>query len=148
MAIDRRPVIEPTAITRAVARHQQVAIAGRDVGVAGHDQVAVLRFLDLERGTTVHTFGERPAERLRDVLSDDDAGRIRRQHLNISRIASVPPVEAPIAIMRSVVLKCFCAWSRDSTASAFNFSGTEVRAARACSRAPAAIFTLPMISSA
>ena len=97
---------------------------------------------------------ERCAECLGDVLRDDDAGRVRRQLVSTSLIASVPPVEAPIAMTRSVVRNGRARGGAfGSTASAL-WAGPTAPGARGClgssarTLAQAAIRIFSMSSSA
>jgi hypothetical protein len=71
--------------------------AGRDIGVPGEDLLPVVRLADLQRAEPIQAAREGLAERLGDVLGDDRSRGVLRQSL----IASVPPVDAPIAMMRT-----------------------------------------------
>ena len=84
VTVHRWAVVQATYVTRAVACHQQMFVAGRDVRVPGDDLLAVLRLEDRHRRDRVHASREWTAERLRDVLRNNDRRRIRRhrhQHL-------------------------------------------------------------------
>ena len=78
------------------------------------------------------------------------AGLSGGKPISISRIASVPPVEAPTAMMRSVVHNMLLETTAGSIASAEFFGGTDARiglATRATTRAPAAARIFVRISS-
>ena len=99
-------VVEPADIARAVAHDEQVAIAGRDVRVPGR-----ICCPSCASATVIwlHAFmrfanGALNAAGMCCVMTTP--GESGGKPISTSLIASVPPVEAPMAMMRSVVRAC------------------------------------------
>ena len=79
MPIDQLSIAQAALIAGAIAHHEQVPIARRDIGVACQNGLTVIRHAHVERRIRVHADGERAAEGLRDVLGNDHSRNIRGQ---------------------------------------------------------------------
>ncbi len=74
--VHRRAVVDAAAPARAVADHPQVAVAGREIGMAGQDRLAVGGLAHQHRRMPVEALDEGAAEAAGDVLGDDDGRRV------------------------------------------------------------------------